>query len=398
MRLLALVVLAGCDAGSLATTEAAPPGPGLAPPPSLSLTHDRLLSGESATVYVSGANSGEEVYLLLSSSGAGAGPCPAVLGGECLDILGPFLGGVDTADGNGDAEIVLTMPDPIPVATVWLQAATTSAAVSNVAEAEADAAPEVCYPGPSEDWTACVELVDHDPGWGADYDYPAPYLGSPQYEEPVRYVDLAVANPSLSIAPNFVLSELMQEWKGRYGVYQPHVVDNLQYIRDETGGALNVNSGYRNPAYNASVGGATYSRHMYGDAADVWSSVASLTTVGDHCDDLGAGYIGYYAAHVHCDWRDDPLEPILFDPDARDAFGEVLEQPERVFAAELVRGAVWTAPATGWDEGEPLREWTAYDADGVVIDTYVGGEYLPPVEAVEIEVVVGRELLLSARP
>jgi hypothetical protein len=56
---------------------------------------------------------------------------------------------------------------------------------------------------------------------------------------------------------------------------------------------------------------------------------------------------------------------------------------------------VWSAPAEGWDEGEPLREWTAYAADGVVIDEVVADTYTPPPRAAKVSVWVGREVWLE---
>jgi len=244
---------------------------------------------------------------------------------------------------------------------------------------------EVCYPGPDFDWTACVPVHDYDSAWGADYAYPDPYDGDPQYLAPARYVDLQTADPDMEVAPNFVLSELMQEWKGRYGVFQRHVVSYLQDIRDASGGPLTINSGYRNVTYNAGVGGATYSRHMYGDSADMASSVASLDEVAEICEDLAAGYIGMYDTHVHCDWRDDPLDGSFFDG----AKG-VAAVSRPVHTAEIRwGGAGLEAPATGFDEGEPHRRWTARDGMGRELETIVSRTYVPPAEAVSVQVVVG---------
>lgn len=173
---------------------------------------------------------------------------------------------------------------------------------------------EVCYPGADSAGDTCVPVVAWDPAWGSDYEYPEPLDGSAAYSKPARFVDLSAVDPALALAPNFVLDEFMQEWKGRYGVYQPHVVETLQAMRSDSGGALYVNSGYRSPGYNASLeGSATWSRHMYGDAVDMYSATLSLSELGDLCESYGADYVGMYSSHVHCDWRYSPLEPAFYD-------------------------------------------------------------------------------------
>ena len=49
----------------------------------------------------------------------------------------------------------------------------------------------------------------------------------------------------------------------------PELVTVLQSIRDHFGRAVTVNSGYRTEAHNKKVGGAAYSQHKYGTAADI---------------------------------------------------------------------------------------------------------------------------------
>jgi uncharacterized protein YcbK (DUF882 family) len=171
----------------------------------------------------------------------------------------------------------------------------------------------VCYPGSLEDYTACFGLVEYSDTMGPSYEYPEPYEGSEQYLEPTRYVDLSSVDHSSSLAPNFGLGELMHVDKGQFGLFQVHAVESLQAIRDASGGALYVTSGYRNVTYNEDVGGATWSRHMYGDAVDMHSDVLSLSELGALCDELDAGFVKYYDTHVHCDWRDDPLDESFFD-------------------------------------------------------------------------------------
>lgn len=249
---------------------------------------------------------------------------------------------------------------------------------------------ELCYPGPDDDWTVCFPLVDYDPAWGADYAYSEPYNGSAQYAKPVRFLDLTAVDPDAKLAENFVLDEFMQEWKGRYALMQPHAVETMQALRDRVGGPVTVNSGYRNVTYNAGVGGAEYSRHMYGDAIDMASSSASLSQIAEHCEALGVGYVGWYESHIHCDWRDHPLDASLFGG-ARSA----AQLPAIERSAELVPGALWSAPASGWDEGEPLREWVALDGQGRVLDEVTARRFVPPRDAATVQVTVGREIVLN---
>jgi hypothetical protein len=240
----------------------------------------------------------------------------------------------------------------------------------------------VCYPGADWVFDACVELTDR-PAPAADYVYPPPLGGSPLYAAPVAFLDLASAEPLLPIAPNFVLAEVADPADGAFAVVQIRAVEVLQEVRDRVG-PLIVTSGYRNPAHNAEVGGVTSSRHQYGDAFDLVAVDTSLDALGDVCADLGASFVGVYETHRHCDWRDGVPDPAFFGP----AHGGAVA---RTFDALLVRdGEALRAPASGWDEGEPLREWTAVDAEGDVIGVGWGRTFLPPDGTSHVSVVVGR--------
>ncbi len=254
--------------------------------------------------------------------------------------------------------------------------------------------PQACYPGPSGAWTTCVDLVDFSSSWGSDYSYPDPYGGSAQYAEPLRFVDLSAVDPNLALAANFVLDEVMQEHKGRYGVFQTHVIAHMQAIRTASGGSINVNSGYRSPAYNASVGGVTHSRHMYGDAADMSPSAVSLDRLADLCDAEGAGYIGMYSTFVHCDWRDDALDPAFYDG-TRDS--EPAPLPVHTAHIERDIAGALIAPATGFDEGEPYRRWRAFDADGALLRQAIGPSFSPPLGTATVQVEVGRQVAVELR-
>lgn len=96
--------------------------------------------------------------------------------------------------------------------------------------------------------------------------------------------------------------------------------------RNLLGGPQIVNSGYRDPAHNAGVGGMPNSRHMFGDAVDLnngtqtrnewvtkgcYASISYMARYSVSCPnstDAGAGYVEPISGHcayacVHADWR-----------------------------------------------------------------------------------------------
>jgi uncharacterized protein YcbK (DUF882 family) len=77
----------------------------------------------------------------------------------------------------------------------------------------------------------------------------------------------------MQLTKNFNLSEL----DCKSGADTPAAVlanlkklaNNLQVLRDTTGKAISINSGYRSPEHNKAIGGASASQHMLGTAADI---------------------------------------------------------------------------------------------------------------------------------
>lgn len=84
------------------------------------------------------------------------------------------------------------------------------------------------------------------------------------------------------------------------------LVKVLQQIRDHFGKAVNINSGYRTPSYNKKVGGATYSQHMYGTAADISVTGVSPSEVYKYADSIlpKSGGVGKYDTFTHVDVRE----------------------------------------------------------------------------------------------
>ncbi|MEM6292577.1 MAG: D-Ala-D-Ala carboxypeptidase family metallohydrolase [Myxococcota bacterium] len=248
-----------------------------------------------------------------------------------------------------------------------------------------DVAPtEVCYPGADGSYNTCFDLLYVQPD---GYDYPPALNGDPNYRQPIAYIDLEAIDPDTMIAPNFRLEEVAEAFKGRYGLVQPHAIESLQQLRDDVG-AITVNSAYRPPEYNASVGGATHSRHMYGDGFDLDPVNVGLSTLEAACQNRG-GMLVEYNTHVHCDFRFDDVSEEFFG-----AAGAPEAPTDLGFSATLQHegAGVYTAPAEGFDEGEPLRRWSAYDADGELLDSAFGPVYVAPVEAARVRVVVGAQV------
>ena len=87
------------------------------------------------------------------------------------------------------------------------------------------------------------------------------------------------------------------------------VMWKLEALRHDLGdNPLVVTSGFRSVACNNAVGGAAGSRHLYGDAADLVSSSASLCTIVQRARYhgfgglFGPGYPGH-DDHIHADGR-----------------------------------------------------------------------------------------------
>lgn len=77
----------------------------------------------------------------------------------------------------------------------------------------------------------------------------------------------------------------------------------LEQIRLHFGKPVHINSAYRTKAYNKKVGGANYSQHPKGTAADITVEGVSPTKVADYAESIGMGGVGRYATFTHVDVR-----------------------------------------------------------------------------------------------
>lgn len=111
-------------------------------------------------------------------------------------------------------------------------------------------------------------------------DYPKePLRGLSIYERPTGFVEVSPEVLGARLSPHFTLGQfLCKQSSGfpRYVTLRERLVLKLEALLEDVNQhgiaarTLYVMSGYRTPAYNAALGDVLYSRHIYGDAADVF--------------------------------------------------------------------------------------------------------------------------------
>ena len=108
--------------------------------------------------------------------------------------------------------------------------------------------------------------------------YPAPEQNpfggalARHYERVGAFLPLEIVPTSEKVSENFVMAEYVNPTLRRGGqraYVDPEVVWHVQRIRSGLGRPLIVSSAFRSPEHNHDVGGASYSRHLYGDAVDI---------------------------------------------------------------------------------------------------------------------------------
>lgn len=160
--------------------------------------------------------------------------------------------------------------------------------------------------------------------------YPSrPLNGLAIYRAPAGFVEVTPAVKNVQVSPHFTLGEfLCKEASGypKFLVLRQQLLLKLEALTaylDKHGippTALHIMSGYRTPWYNAHLGNVPFSRHMWGDAADIYISMQPQS------------------ADAAKEGRDDYMNSKLLALDARQLFS----QPAY---AEL-KGGIGVYPAT----------------------------------------------------
>lgn len=111
--------------------------------------------------------------------------------------------------------------------------------------------------------------------------YPSTPLNNlPIYNLPKGFVEVTPDNEDLFLTPHFQLKQFVAKQESAYPKYivlRERLLLNLELVLEEVNKtgfpaeSLFVMSGYRTPYYNQAIGNeTTYSRHTWGDAADIF--------------------------------------------------------------------------------------------------------------------------------
>lgn len=148
-------------------------------------------------------------------------------------------------------------------------------------------------------------------------DYPdSGGIDSPaDYGLPAGFVRVSEDNLDLLVSPNFSLGQFLCKQQGgwpKYIVPGPRLYARLEQIlttvnqNGVSASTLTIMSGYRTPYYNKAIGNVRYSRHIYGDAADIFVDIDE----DGFMDDLNRdGSIDHEDAVLLASWIDYPAEP-----------------------------------------------------------------------------------------
>lgn len=108
-----------------------------------------------------------------------------------------------------------------------------------------------------------------------------------------------------ALSPHFKVREFACSDRTDTVFVSPALVEVLEKVRVHFGKPVHINSGYRTEAKNKAVGGAAYSQHKYGLAADITISGVSPARVAAYAETLlpNTGGIGIYKTFTHIDVR-----------------------------------------------------------------------------------------------
>ena len=147
-----------------------------------------------------------------------------------------------------------------------------------------------------------------------------PESDNPAYQKPRGFVEVTRENQNTKISPHFTLKQFLCKQSSGWPKYV--ALDNrlgikLEMILEEVNqqgfdaNTFAVLSGYRTPFYNRSIGNVKFSRHVYGDAADIYIDINKDGRMDDINND---GTSDYDDALTMARWVEDMTEQSWYEP------------------------------------------------------------------------------------
>ena len=105
------------------------------------------------------------------------------------------------------------------------------------------------------------------------------YKDRKNYKKPTGLIEVTDENKDIYITPHFQLKQfLCKQTSGwpKYLLVNPLLLIKMEYMVSELNksgidaSTIFIMSGYRTPYYNEAIGNVKYSRHIFGDAADIY--------------------------------------------------------------------------------------------------------------------------------
>jgi len=105
------------------------------------------------------------------------------------------------------------------------------------------------------------------------------YKKNADYSKPEGFIEVTEKNKNIFITPHFQLKQFLCKQKSgwpKYIIIKPELLVKLELLlaelnkNDRDINTLVIMSGYRTPYYNKKIGNVKFSRHVFGNAADVY--------------------------------------------------------------------------------------------------------------------------------
>lgn len=132
-----------------------------------------------------------------------------------------------------------------------------------------------------------------------------PFKQLPIYKPPKGFIEVTKENEETLVSPHFKLKQFLCKQEGgypKYVVLRERLLLKLELVLEKINqkgyrcNTFQILSGYRTPYYNKKIGNVKYSRHVYGDAADIF---IDENPKDDMMDDLNQdGKIDYRDAAI----------------------------------------------------------------------------------------------------